>query len=108
MNQLSKKVVSEVSKTFTFAFVMKIDQKITLNSYSDCPLTKLLILGLVLIDQSERIFPDVRRIGEIRQIGEIRPLGEGFQRKKFHLHVYAGPCCTRSIGFVSCALRSEK
>jgi hypothetical protein len=39
-------------------------------------LTKLEIPDLVFIDQSERIFPDGRRIGEIRRIGE------GFERKK--------------------------
>ena len=34
-------------------------QLLSLNSYSDYALIKLCNLGLVLIDQSERIFPDV-------------------------------------------------
>ena len=65
---------------YLFLFVTlctKINLKITKKFYSD---------------QSERIFPDVRRIGEIRQIGEIRLIGEGFGQKNFHLS--AGPCCT--------------
>ena len=38
------------------------EQKISLNSHSDYPLTKLYIIDLVFIDQSERNFPAVRLI----------------------------------------------
>jgi hypothetical protein len=65
--------------------MIKNGAKISLNSHSDYPLTKLYIIDLVFIDQSERNFPAVRLIGEIRLIGE------GFERKNFHLS--AGPCC---------------